>query len=401
MAFSNTTSSSNEEQRKRRRSGSPSADEGAEQNMHKRRTKFPRYFIVEGTDTDRPMSLNTPTKGNLILKGLIGTVEKVIRLSNGDLIVGLQREGQADNLLGVTLFGLSPCRVTSYDRMNTKKGVIRCPAFRGIKEEEIVEDLEPEGVVGAQKIMFKRDGKSLESATIILTFDCSVLPKEIKAGYLNIKVEPYIPNPLRCFQCNKFGHPKDRCKRKACCARCGSLEHTSDAECKNTPHCVNCDGEHSSFSKDCPKWKEEKEIQRVRITQNISFHQARQQVTPTPAPGHLFSDVARKKVQTSEVSTQTNPADLNCPLLNTIYPSIHPLLEPSASHHSQSLSESDTEIVPPTQTTNNKLSRSQKRHKRQKESKDRARAASNVSTNQAMDISVAPQKGPRSPIKPP
>jgi hypothetical protein len=193
--------------------------------------------------------------------------------------------------------------------MNTKKGVIRCPAFRGISEEEIVEDLEDEGVVAAKKIYFTRDGQKVESATVILTFDGCEVPRDIQAGYMNIKVEPYIPNPLRCFQCNRFGHPKDKCKRKACCARCGSLEHTDDRECHLTPHCVNCEGDHSAFSKDCPKWKEEKEIQRVKITQNISFQQARQQVTPMPAPGRMYSSVV-KKVSTRTICTQTQESRL-------------------------------------------------------------------------------------------
>jgi hypothetical protein len=423
-----------EDMRKRRRSGSPpeecrkipsihSSISPPEENRYetessKPRNRFPRFFLIEGTDSDHPMSLNTPTKGNLILKGLIGTVEKVIRLSNGDLIVGLQREGQMNNLLGITLFGVSPCKVSSYDRMNTKKGVIRCPAFKGISEKEIVEDLTSEGVVAAKKLFYKRDGLALESATVILTFDSSVLPKEIKAGYLNIKVEAYIPNPLRCFQCNRFGHPKDRCKRKACCARCGSLEHTSDKECNKQPHCVNCEGGHSSFSKDCPKWKEEKEIQRIRTTQNISFHQARQQVAPTPAPGHLFSDVIRRKVQTSEAETQTDPADYSRPQQGT-----------STSHHR--LSESDSDIVPPTpkpntntpptQTTTNKslqrnlssqytsradtknLSKSQKKRQRQQALKNALKGSTDQALDQleAMDVSVTPCKGARSPVKPP
>jgi archaellin len=132
--------------------------------------------------------------------------------------------------------------------------------------------------------------------------------------------------------------------------------------------------------------------------------------------------VARRRVQTFEISTQTNPTDLNCPLLNTIYPSIRPMPEPS--HHSLSLSESDTEIVPPTQKITNKpsqvtlshkyssradtknMSKSQKKRQRQQLLKA-SRATSGASTNQAidqleaMDITVAPQKGARSPIKPP
>ena len=283
------------------------------------------------------MSKTTPTKGHLILKGLVGTVDRVIRMANGNLIVGLVREGQVENLMKIEKFGDIPCRVMEYQRMNTKKGVIRCPAFHGITEEEIVEDLAPEGVVGAKKIFFTRENQKTESNTIILTFDGAELPKEIKAGYINIKVNPYIPNPLRCFNCNKFGHPKDRCKRKACCARCGGTDHTDDRECRRIPHCTNCEGEHSSFSKDCPSWKVKKEIQWVRVLNNISFLQAKQQVSPTSS-GQLYTSVVKRKTNTISVGTQTDD----------VVELKHPSEGTSASHLPQSQSESDVDTISPT-----------------------------------------------------
>ena len=95
------------------------------------RWKFPRFYIIESTNQELPMSKTTPTKGHLILKGLVGTVDRVIRMANGNLIVGLVREGQVENLMKIEKFGDIPCRVMEYQQMNTKKGVIRCPAFHG------------------------------------------------------------------------------------------------------------------------------------------------------------------------------------------------------------------------------------------------------------------------------
>ena len=36
----------------------------------------------------------------------------------------------------------------------------------------------------------------------------------IKAGYLNIPVEPYVPNSLSCFRCQKYGHGQNTCHNK-------------------------------------------------------------------------------------------------------------------------------------------------------------------------------------------
>ena len=39
--------------------------------------------------------------------------------------------------------------------------------------------------------------------------------------------------------------------------------------------CVNCNGEHTAYSNNCPRWITEEEIQRVRTEQKISFPEAR------------------------------------------------------------------------------------------------------------------------------
>jgi hypothetical protein len=287
-----------------------SSDSEPENHLEKQSRKdgaqrFPRYFLIAAADANKPMTRISPTKGLYALKSLVGTVEKVIRQQNGNLIVGLQRPGQVRNLMDTKEINSIPCIVSSFQQMNSKKGVIRCSALRDIPEEEIVEDLSSEGVIAARKLYFTKDGRRLTSNTVILTFDGSVLPKVIKAGYLNLKVEPYIPNPLRCFNCNRFGHPRDKCKRKACCARCGKEDHEDDKMCAESPHCVNCLGDHQAYSRDCPIFLEEKSIQRLRVTENLSFPEARQRIRPSPSqPGRSYSSVVKKTV--SSIATQVD-----------------------------------------------------------------------------------------------
>lgn len=287
-----------------------SSDSESENHLEKQSRKdgaqrFPRYFLIAAADVKKPMTRISPTKGLHVLKSLVGTVEKVIRQQNGNLIVGLQRPGQVRNLMDTKEINGIPCVVSSFQQMNSKKGVIRCSALRDIPEEEIAEDLSSEGVIAARKLYFTKDGRKLTSNTVILTFDGSVLPKQIKAGYLNLKVEPYIPNPLRCFNCNRFGHPRDKCKRKACCARCGKEDHEDDKMCAESPHCVNCKGDHQAYSRDCPIFLEEKSIQRLRVTENLSFPEARQRIRPSPSqPGMSYSSVVKKTM--SSIATQVD-----------------------------------------------------------------------------------------------
>ena len=80
--------------------------------------------------------------------------------------------------------------------------------------------------------------------TFFTTFNTPELPKEIKVGYLRIKVDLFVPNPLHCFNCNRFGHTSSDCKVTAKCVRCGMERHEEEIE--GPPNCSNCSGPHAS-----------------------------------------------------------------------------------------------------------------------------------------------------------
>jgi hypothetical protein len=164
--------------------------------------------------------------------------------------------------------------------LNTSRGVIRCRVFHDCDDTEVLEALSPQDVTEVKRILSKRNGMTEKTNTFIVTFGLPFPPKSIKAAYLKLNVDPYVPNPLRCFNCQKFGHGKANCKRKPVCAKCSQEGH-SDCDCNNTPKCANCEANHCSFSKDCPEWKRQKEITRVKFEQNISFAEAKKLVDQT------------------------------------------------------------------------------------------------------------------------
>ena len=93
----------------------------------------------------------------------------------------------------------------------------------------------------------ERDNQKSKTHTMVLTFNTSHLPRSIKAGcYLNIAVEQYTPNPLRYFNCQKYGHHQTKCRHGEVCAKCGLAAHGSDP-CSRGPHCVNCQRDHPAF----------------------------------------------------------------------------------------------------------------------------------------------------------
>jgi len=94
----------------------------------------------------------------------------------------------------------------------------------------------------------------------------------------------YVPNPLRCYQCQRFGRGKNSCQRPAVCARCGGRDH-QESVCHADPHCVNCGGDHTRYSKDCSEWARQKDITKIKFERNISFGEAKQIVDRQAVPG--------------------------------------------------------------------------------------------------------------------
>ena len=124
---------------------------------------------------------------------------------------------------------------------------------------------------------------SIRYSLYVLTIKGQTIPKRINIGYQKKETRPYIPNPQRCFQCQKFGHTKNLSKGKAVCAGCGEEGHNLD-DCQNEPKCVNWQGDHVAISRDCPKWKIEKDIVTLKYTEKISFTDARKRLQPSFDP---------------------------------------------------------------------------------------------------------------------
>ena len=156
-----------------------------------------------------------------------------------------------------------------------------------------------------KSIRRKEEGQEKDTNTLFLTFFNANLPKDIRIGYLRMKVDPFVPNPLRCFKCQKYGHGAQRCSSAAVCPKC-ALEH--EGPCTNPPKCMNCEGEHPSSSKDCDVWKKEKQIQQVKTERKISYPDARKIVQETnswllPGAKPLFASVAAKQMVSCAVQT--------------------------------------------------------------------------------------------------
>ena len=202
------------------------------------------------------------------------------------------------------MYGI-PIIVNPHTYLNSSKGVIRSRDLESVSEEEICENLSSQGVTSVKRIKVRRNNELVRTNTFILTFDVPTLPNSVKAGYLHIHIVPYIPNHLRCFKCNNFGHGQNTCCNRLTCARCGQLDHESKA-CQNDMACTNCGGKHFAYSRECPKWKLEKMVQQVKVERNLSFTEARKVVESSSPAVNDKSYAAAVKMSTSNIAIQTD-----------------------------------------------------------------------------------------------
>lgn len=245
----------------------------------------------------------------------LGQIIRCDKLRDGSLEVEFVKSEEAEKALTATTFAYSVrngtetrdvvvnMTVEPHKMKNLSKGIINCYDLRDVADEEIVDGLSEFGVTDARRMMVRREGRLCPTNNIVLTFNRPDLPADVAVGYLRVKVRPFIPNPMRCYQCQRFGHTKPYCKNPPVCGVCASTEHLADACEGHAPRCANCgptQSPHASFDRTCPVYIREKEILTIKCSRKVSFREAREIYSAT----HPKSSYAAK-VKTAVPATQS------------------------------------------------------------------------------------------------
>ena len=260
-------------------------------------SSFPRFVILESTEEKQLAKVN-PFVVEKVISGIVKPVS-VKKLKNGTLLVEVDKKSYAENLLKMTLFTNIKIKTYPHASLNSSKGVVRSSELSLCTLDEIKSYLKNQSVTDVRRITFKRNDQVISTDTYILTFGKPQIPNELKVGYNLIKVSPYIPNPLRCYNCQMFGHHEQKCTKSAVCKKCGESgsDHV-ELSCENQPKCANCQGSHAADSRDCIAWKREKEINQIKYTNNISFPEARRIVqNSNKFPSKSYSEVAKQNTE--------------------------------------------------------------------------------------------------------
>ena len=270
----------------------------------------PRFLVIHSEEEGKDISSLSPFLIHKTIMSVAGEPKSIKNLRSGDLLIQCAKEPHEKNLLKMKKFCDVKCTVTPYSSLNVSKGIVRCPALNKQTDEHILEFMKEQGVTAVRRINVFRDNVLKPSNTFVFTFSTPVLPSTVKIGFIQAKVDVYIPNPLRCYQCQIFGHHEHKCGRQAVCANCGMPEHCPSGQCQRPARCANCSGDHPANSKQCPTWEKEKKILKIKCEQNITFPEARKQFEQFNAVQTYASAVkpstCNKQTQTVDKDTQTD-----------------------------------------------------------------------------------------------
>ena len=99
----------------------------------------------------------------------------------------------------MTKFHTINVKTYPHKSLNISKGVVRSKELSLCPIEEIKKEMKKQGVTEVKRVTIK---KLIETNIYIMTFDQPKIPK-IKVGYIMERVKQFIPNPLRCYNCQK------------------------------------------------------------------------------------------------------------------------------------------------------------------------------------------------------
>ena len=240
-------------------------------NARTRPEPVSRFLLISFCDGTQHNTINPFHLHRAISR--FGEAERVTRRSDGKVEVQMREVESAHKLLNSDSLSLQtkngtrtvPITVHPHPTKGFATGVITVPDLGDVEEEDILDELRDQGVHKVRRLQRRDNGNTVKSDTLVLSFSRDELPEKVRVTWRSIRVRPYIPNPVRCFKCQAYGHMANACKGRERCARCSATGHNSSSCESPKPRCT-CGGEHEAWSRECPRLEAERKKVREKVT---------------------------------------------------------------------------------------------------------------------------------------
>lgn len=169
-------------------------------------------------------------------------------------------------------------------------GVIRGVPLE-VTEEDFDQFLEsPTPVETVERINYwdRAENRAKPGTSVKLTFRSQNIPNEVKLLYVVKKVELFVPKPVLCNKCLRYGHIAKSCRsRDTVCTNCSTITHAfGDPSCNGscdhckrscTPTCRHCttNTNHRTNSNTCPVMKAQIKIKEHMTKNKCTYHETK------------------------------------------------------------------------------------------------------------------------------
>ena len=155
-------------------------------------------FIVLESIKEIPITKLSP----FLIQKTIETHCKPINIKKAmknTIIIQTTNQKQSEKILKWKQFGKLNIKTYPHSTLNFLKGVIKSPDLALCFLEKIRLHLKPQGITDVRRISIHKETRTIDRNTYMLTSNKPTPPTSIRIGYINTKIETYIPNPLRCI----------------------------------------------------------------------------------------------------------------------------------------------------------------------------------------------------------
>ena len=272
---------------------------------------WPRYLIF------KTKSEITAAKLENLLLSTYPTREMTFRpINRKEWLVETTTKEQSEIYQSLSSINRIEVTVQRHDQLNSIEGTVILPQNNdcdGLPDEAILQESlrirypNVENVKVYEIPNKKNPPKKLRIARI--KFEGQTLPSDIKIEGQRRELLPFIPKPLQCKNCSKYGHTDKLCRNVSVCAFCGSKDHQTTWNC-GTPKCSNCGQNHHARSKVCPFFMYDTELKLLISRSGMSVLEAKQELKSRglidPAKNPLYRTAVRGVLSMESVEIYEN-----------------------------------------------------------------------------------------------
>ena len=253
-------------------------EEGEEENNTE---EIESFFYIKGHEID--ITSLSPYRVMAQISELLQREPKMTKV-NRCLRVTCHNQTEQDRIKQMKQITGHPVEITEpYKRTKESQNITKFTnrgIIFGIEEGISNEELTKAVGIRAEIIMKRRGGNTIRTAQAILHFE-GPLQEYVYIGWKRHRVSIYIPDPTRCYHCQRYEHIASKCSaKKIKCPICAGQHPYQECDIKDTHRsenkatCPNCRGPHPASYQGCPAFKQARIIKQIQTNEGISYAQA-------------------------------------------------------------------------------------------------------------------------------